>query len=134
MASRKKTEHTALEKIGSRPIEKAVDKPTWKEGPPEIQLRAWMRTRQTFVYHVCDTIAQGGWLAVQTLLNEIQRELENLYETSTVELVNIYRKTQTKSDGICIVAIFKIGPLLPALLQEPPRPQTWKDRIVAWFT
>jgi hypothetical protein len=133
MYSRKKNEMRTLEAIGSTPIDKATTKPTWPAGAPEIQLRVWMRTRQTFVYHVCDTIAQGGWAAVQNTLNEMQRELENLYESSTVELVNVYRKTQTKTDGICIIAIYKIGPLLPAAADPGQSPRSWRERFVGLF-
>jgi len=133
MAPRKKSEERTLETIGSAPIDKPIARPSWQEAAPEMQLRVWMRTRQTFVYHVCDTIAQGGWLAVQTLLNEIQRELENLYDSSSVELVNVYRKTQTKTDGICIIAIYKIGPLAVGQ-EEPQRPRmNWKHRVASWF-
>jgi hypothetical protein len=134
MYSRKKNEMRTLEAIGSAPIDKATTKPTRPASAPEIQLRVWMRTRQTFVYHVCDTIAQGGWVAVQNTLNEIQRELENLYESSTVELVNVYRKTQTKTDGICIIAIYKIGPLLPAAADPGQSARSWKQRFVGFFT
>jgi len=132
MSSRKKNEQSTLDHIGSKPIERPVLLPNWKAGPPEMQLRVWMRTRQTFVYHVCDVVGQDGWSGVQSLLNEIQRELENLYDSCSVELVNIYRKTQTKADGICIIAIFKIGPIA-APQQEPQRVgvTTWRRRIAA---
>lgn len=136
MYSRKKNESRTLNSIGSQPIGTPPAAPTWKEGAPEIQLRVWLKTRQTFCYHVCDTIAQGGWPAVQTVLNEIQRELENLYDTPRVELVNVYRKTQTKADGICIAAIYKIGPLTPAIAgqEEPQRPRVnWKHKVASWF-
>lgn len=131
--SRKKTESGLLNAIGSQPIGTPHQAPAWKEDAPEMQLRVWLRTRQAFCYHVCEMIGQGGWPAVQNCLNEIQRELERLYDTAGVELVNVYRKNQTKTDGICFVAIFKIGPLIPAQNEaRRPRPN-WKDRISNWF-
>lgn len=104
-------EEEMLVKIGSQPLSKppksVIKEPRRR---PDPQLTLWLRSRQTFVYHCCEAVAQRGWHGCQDLINEFQRTLEEVYDTPSVELVNVYRRNNTKDDGIFIIAIFKIGP------------------------
>lgn len=121
--------------LGSEPISKPTKEEVGqrrKRDRVSEQLQLYLKTHQTFGYHVCDVVAQQGWRGCQKLLNEMQRNLEHIYETPCVELVNVYRKNNTKDDGICIVAIFKIGPMVALDVGERVKPapiQAWWARL-----
>lgn len=116
-----------LYKIGSTPLEKPTKSTARQERErsrrPDPDLIARIARGQTFVYHCCSAIAQEGWEGCQALINEFQRVLEETYDTPMVELVNVYRKNNTKDDGICMIAIFKIG--VSATFDELRRARPW---------
>lgn len=114
----------SLYKIGSTPLERPT-KPLGpkQRRPPDRELLARIARGQTFIYHCCTAIAQEGWEGCQALINEFQHVLEETYDTPMVELVNVYRKNNTKDDGISIIAIYKIG--VSAAFEELKRARPW---------
>lgn len=121
---RKRTPSEIFQRIDTTPIDQrpVLEHDRWRRPPIDL----YERSRQTYCYHTCQTIA-AGWGDLQNRLNQLQCDFEELYGPF-VELVNVYRRNNTKDGGICIVAIFKIGPFMPSLATAP-QPQGF----AAWW-